>query len=183
MGMGELFGISYQWLLIICLNFLFILLLLIMNIANRNAIKRLKAKYNKFMDGLSDQNMEQLLEFCLDKVGAVEEKNKEIEIHMNKLERNLINCMQKIGVVRFNAFDNVGSDLSFSIALLDNNDNGLVISGLYSRDSSFTYAKPVSGGKSKYALSAEEIKAIDIAIKSHRYSFSGGYPKDGSNDM
>jgi len=47
----------------------------------------------------------------------------------------------KVGVVRYNAFDDVGSDLSFSIALLDDNDNGVVISGIYSRESSTTYAK------------------------------------------
>jgi len=93
------------------------------------------------------------------------DKNKEIEYQINTIERNMYYCIQKVGVVRYNGFDNVGSDLSYSIALLDNNDDGLVISSLYSRDSSSTYAKPVANSKSRYALSAEEIKAIDIAKK------------------
>lgn len=163
--MEALFGMSIEWIILIVVNFLLILLLFLMNLANRSKIKRLKSKYYKFMNGLSDVNIEAVLEDCLDKVKGVMEKNKEIEYQMNDIERSMYYCVQKVGVVRYNAFDNVGSDLSFSIALLDNNDDGVVLSSLYSRDSSSTYAKPVSGSKSKYALSAEEIKAIDLAKK------------------
>ncbi len=152
-----LFGISFFMLI---LNFL----LLITNIKKTN---RIKTKYNRFMNGLSDRNMEELLEKCLDNVNTVNLKNRDIELKINEIERNLIQCIQKVGIVRFNAFDNVGSDLSFSIAMLDNDDSGIVISGIYARDSSSTYAKPVITGKSKYTLSAEEIQAIDIAKKTN----------------
>lgn len=160
--------ISPEILIGIILNFLLIFILFMMNISNRLNLKRFKAKYNKLMVGAGDVTVEQLLEKCIDRVNDVAAKNKEIENEINNIERNLLQCYQKLGVVRFNAFDNVGSDLSFSIALLDNNDNGLVISGIYSRDSSSTYAKPVLLGKSKYSLSAEEIQALEIAKKSYR---------------
>lgn len=165
--MEELFGISYEWLILIGVNFFIILLLFIMNLANRSKIKKLKSKYNKFMNGLSGASIEDVLNDCIDKVNGIADKNKDIEYQLNTIRRNMYYCIQKVGVIRYNAFDNVGSDLSFSIALLDNNDDGLVLSSLYSRDSSSTYAKPVTGGKSKYALSAEEIKAIDTARKTH----------------
>ena len=119
------------------------------------------------MNGLSDRNMEELLETCVSSVNSVSAKNRELELEINTIERTLLQCIQKVGIVRFNAFDNVGSDLSFAIALLDNNDSGVVISGIYARDTSSTYAKPVSTGKSKYTLSAEEIQAIDIAKKNN----------------
>jgi hypothetical protein len=119
------------------------------------------------MNGLSDRNMEELLENCLSNSNSVSAKNREIELKINEIERNMIQCVQKVGIVRFNAFDNVGSDLSYSIALLDNNDTGIVLSGIYARDSSSTYAKPVLSGKSKYSLSAEEMQAIDIARKTN----------------
>ncbi|MCX7843323.1 MAG: DUF4446 family protein [Clostridia bacterium] len=150
----------------ICL--FFNLMLLIANISNARKINKLKSKYNNFMSGSSDKNIEQLLELCLDKVSNVSIKNRELESQINDIKRNLINCIQKIGVVRYNAFDNVGSDLSFSIAMLDNKDDGVVFSGIYSRDSSSTYAKPIFGGKSKYTLSAEEIQALDYARKNSR---------------
>lgn len=168
--MEELFGVSIEWIILIGVNFLLLLLLFLMNLSNKTKIKKLKSKYYKFMNGLSGVNIEAVLDDCLEKVNDVMEKNKEIEFQINTLERNMYYCVQKVGIVRYNAFDNVGSDLSFSIALLDNNDDGLVISSLYSRDSSSTYAKPVLGSKSKYALSAEEIKAIDIAKKTRTAS-------------
>jgi hypothetical protein len=163
-GMEELFGISIiNWLF--GLSFFMIIILFFMNLSSKSKIKKLKNKYMKFMNGLSGANIEEILEDCINKVNSVVDKNKEIEYQVNTIERNMYYCIQKVGVIRYNAFDNVGSDLSFSIALLDNNDDGLVLSSLYSRDSSSTYAKPVSKSKSRYALSAEEIKAIDIAKK------------------
>jgi hypothetical protein len=120
------------------------------------------------MNGFGDKNIEELLETCIDKVTQVGIKNREIENQINSIERTLIQCVQKIGIVRYNAFENVGSDLSFSIALLDNKDDGIILSGIYSRDSSSTYAKPVIAGKSRYTLSAEEIQALETAKKNIR---------------
>lgn len=160
------FEFSSEELLLFGINFLLILILSIMNFANRSKIKKLKKRYEKFMSGLSNKNIEELLDIYFDKVNGISIKNKEIENHLNNIDRNLIQCIQKIGVVRYNAFDNVGSDLSFSIAILDYNDSGIILSGIYSRDSSSTYAKPVIDGKSKYTLSVEEIQALDMAKKS-----------------
>ncbi|MCX8128976.1 MAG: DUF4446 family protein [Clostridia bacterium] len=161
-------GISYELLIILAINFFLIFILFLMNIGNRSKYKKLKAKYNKFMNGLGDANIEQLLENCIEKINGMNIKTRDLENQINSIERNLIQCVQKIGVVRYNAFDNVGSDLSFSIALLDNSDSGIILSGIYARDSSLTYAKPVISGKSKYALSAEEIQALETARKSSR---------------
>ena len=165
--MEELLGISLEWIILIGVNFFLILILFIMNFSSRSKIKKLKKKYYKFMNGLSGASLEEVLNDCIDKTNVVTAKNKEIEYQLNTIERSMYYCIQKVGVIRYNAFDNVGSDLSYSIAMLDNNDDGLVISSLYSRDSSSTYAKPITHGKSKYALSAEEIQAIDTARKTH----------------
>ncbi len=154
---------------LVLFGFLFLLVLItLVSLSNTNKkLKKLRLKYNKFMNGLSDRNIEELVNNCIDDVNKVKQKNSDIELKINNIDRLLIQCVQKVGIVRFNAFDNVGSDLSFSIALMDNNDTGVVISGIYARDSSSTYAKPVSKGKSNYPLSAEEIQAIDIAKKSN----------------
>lgn len=159
-------GFSIEFIISIVFNIFLLLLLILFYLSNRSKIKRLNNKYNRFMTGLSDRNIEELMDSIITMLEEIKNKDKEIEVHLNHIERNLAQCMQKVGVVRFNAFDNVGSDLSFSIALLDSYDNGFVISGIYSRDSSLTYAKPITAGNSKYSLSAEEIQAIDIAKKS-----------------
>jgi len=141
-----------------------------LNIINAIKIRKLKIKYEKFMKLENDVDLEKLLEKCIMKTDEIINKNKEIEAHLNKLDRNILNCIQKVSMSRFNAFDDVGSDLSYTLALLDGNDNGVVITSLYTRDFSTTYGKPIVGGKSKYPLSAEEIKTINDAVRKSRES-------------
>ncbi|AEY64304.1 DUF4446 family protein [Clostridium sp. BNL1100] len=163
----NILNMQFEILVLFGICFILIIINCFMLIANIKKTNKLKIKYRKFMNGLSDRNIEELLETCLNNTNSVSTKNREIELQINNIERRLLQCIQKVGIVRFNAFDNVGSDLSFAIALLDNNDSGVVISGIYSRESSSTYSKPVVSGKSKYTLSAEEIQAIDIAKKTN----------------
>ena len=70
---------------------------------------------------------------------------------------------QKIGVIRYNPLKEMGGDQSFSIALLDKNDSGFIISALYMREKTRIFAKPIIQGKSKYSLSQEEEKAVEKA--------------------
>lgn len=72
--------------------------------------------------------------------------------------------VQKVGIVRYNPFSEVGSNQSFSVALLDGNNNGVVITSLFSRDGNRVYGKGIKSGRSEYSLSNEEKKAIDRAI-------------------
>lgn len=81
-------------------------------------------------------------------------------------------AIQKVGFVRYNAFGDMGSELSFSIAFLDNFLNGFILTSIYGREHSTCYAKPIKDGKSIYPLSAEEIQAIDRAIKGEDYAKS-----------
>jgi len=163
--MDYMFNISIQWLIVAGINIFLLLTLFFLNVLNSIKIKRLKEKYNLLMNGSNDISLEELIEDCIQRCNKVTNKNREIENQINKLERELFNCTQKVGVVRYNAFENVGSDLSFSIVLLDKNDSGVVLSGIYSRENSVTYAKPIENGKSRYPLSAEELKALDMAQK------------------
>ncbi len=76
-------------------------------------------------------------------------------------------ALQKVGVVRFSPFKEVGSDQSFSIALLDAGNNGIVLTSYYSRDLNRVYTKPIENGSSKYSLAEEEKKAIEEAINNN----------------
>ena len=82
-------------------------------------------------------------------------------------EKNSFN-VQKIGIVRFNPFKEVGGNQSFSLALLDGNDNGIVITSLYTREENRVYGKPIKNGQSEYLLSEEEKKAIELAKNSNQ---------------
>jgi hypothetical protein len=72
-------------------------------------------------------------------------------------------CLQRVGLVRYDAFADVGGEQSFSLALLDGSSNGLVVSGLYSRNDMRVYAKPVVAGRSPMSLTEEEMRAISGA--------------------
>ncbi|KAB3531880.1 DUF4446 family protein [Alkaliphilus pronyensis] len=137
---------------------LFALLLL-----NYNVTSNLKDKYKRLVKGTSNKNIEGILHENMDKI---EEVNKELDRLKNKaniLDNRLSFCIQKIGIIRYSAFNDTGSDLSFSIALLDNNDDGIIMTGIHGRSESITYAKPIKEGKSSYSLSIEEIQALDRA--------------------
>jgi len=158
-------------LYITVINSFLIIILLIVNILNSRKIKKLNYKYNRFMVNSNGEDIEKQIENCLNISEEIMDKNRQIASHLNEIDRNLLYCVQKVGLVRFSAFDDVGSNLSYSIALLDGNNNGVVITSLFARDTSTSYGKPVIDGKSRYPLSAEELQAIDIAVKRHREAY------------
>jgi hypothetical protein len=94
----------------------------------------------------------------------------ELKENFDKISEELENLkkenkfnVQKLGIVRFNPFKEIGGNQSFSIALLDGNDDGIVITSLYTKEGNRVYGKPIKNGKSEYLLSAEEKEAIEYA--------------------
>ena len=123
-------------------------------------------KYKTFINKLGDgNNIEEDLENYMYRVERVEKQNAEIRGLINTIDTNMENCIQKIGIVRYNAFKDTGSDLSFALAMLDEKNNGVVLNGIYSREMSNIYAKPVENGKSTYTISEEEQQAIQKAME------------------
>ena len=107
----------------------------------------------------------ELLNSCLVKVKRVEESNLKVKNNLEGLIEIFKNSFQKIGVVRYNPLKDVGGNLSFTIALLDHKDNGIVITNIHSRDVDRLYAKPIKKGESDHNLSGEEREALSKAIK------------------
>ena len=130
-------------------------------------LSKLNKYYKTFINKLGNgNNIEEHLETFMYRVEKVEKQNGEINEFIKTLDNDLRKCIQKIGIVRYNAFKDTGSDLSFTLALLDENNNGVVLNGIYSREMSNIYAKPVEKGESKYTLSDEEKEAISKAMSS-----------------
>lgn len=130
----------------------------------------MKKKYLDFMKRMGNgKDLDEMLRKYLEDVREIKRDNAEIKAYYTKLDNDIDTCIQKIGLVRYNAFKDVGSDLSFAIAMLDRNDNGVILNGLYGSESSNIYAKPVKGGISKYQLSDEEKTALEIAEQSKNF--------------
>lgn len=169
MGFIELI-LSDNLILFLIIIFLFTISLvsLIVALCAMSKYKKLNNRYKKFMNKLGQgEKVEEILSEYLESVRFVKNKEEELEKEVQKLENNMKKCVQKVGLIRYNAYNDTGSDLSFTMALMDFDDNGVVVNGLYSRESSSIFAKPLVKGETKYNLSAEEIQAIDIARTSN----------------
>lgn len=105
----------------------------------------------------------------LDKVLGLQEKAgkdiKGLEKEIEKIWKESEDCVQKKALVRFNPFNEVGGDQSFSLVMLDKKDDGFVLTGLHSRERTRIYVKNIKEGKSKIDLSKEEKKALKLAIE------------------
>ena len=100
--------------------FFIIIILAILYITTVINLRKLRTSYQKFMNKLGNgNNLDEMMKEYMKKVNLVEEKNNEIISYCKVLDDNMKKCTQKIGIVRYNAFKDTGSDLSFSLAILD----------------------------------------------------------------
>lgn len=139
--------------------------LLVLNLISLFKTFLIKKQYNKLAHGMKGINLEELLMNTKEDLDGIKGDIVQLDENIQTLKTKLTFAIQKVGFIRYNAFGDMGSDLSFSIALLDNFSNGFVITSIYGRENNVCYAKPIKQGKSKIQLSTEEIIAIDRAIK------------------
>lgn len=121
--------------------------------------------YRKLGKGVRGGNLIKVLESVLESQKDFKKELDKFEKQTQDISLTMKNHIQKVGLTRFNPFNETGGDQSFSLCLLDDNDHGFIISCLHTRDRTRVYAKPVKSGKSKYRLSDEEKKAISEALK------------------
>jgi hypothetical protein len=117
--------------------------------------------YNKLGQGMKDKNFKSIMENLLQDVNIAKKDIENLKLYCGKIEREGSLHIQKIGLVRFNPFKDTGGDQSFILSLVDGNDTGVIISGLYARSGTRWYAKKVVKGKSlEHELSEEEKKVL-----------------------
>ncbi len=141
-----------------------IIILFIMVIISLSSLSKLEHRFRKLSRGVDNKNIEELINGYMDKIEEIEREGREIKALYDGMDKRIKGCLQKVSVVRYRAFEDVGSDLSFSVAALDDKNNGLILTGLFGRHESTTYAKPVDGGISRYELSSEEKQALKEAM-------------------
>lgn len=139
---------------------------LIWNIFLETRLRKESQRISYFFKGKKIEDLEGVISEIVKKQRKTEEDIQEILKRLKKLDKTALHSIQKVGLVRFNPFNEIGSNQSFSVALLDQKDAGVVISSYYSKDTTRVYAKPIKNGESEYPLSKEEEKAIKQAIGS-----------------
>lgn len=146
--------------------------------------KRLLAsevRYKKMLALAEDADQVTIVKL-LTRLDAYETRMGQIEATLRRLSAILPHTIQGHGIVRYSAFENVGGDQSFSLALVDERGNGAVVSGLHVRDDTRVYAKPLTQWRSSYSLSAEEQQALGHArqmIEGKEPEVVAGAPEEG----
>lgn len=154
---------TYITLALIGLTFI----LIIVVIACMVSTSKMKNKYRRMMRGTNSKNIEELIVKSLDKIDSMQETTENVKEICDSTSTLVKCCVQKVAMKRYKAFEDIGSDLSYSIAMLDGNNNGVIITSIYSRNESITYAKPIDNGISRYDLSEEENSVLHQAINTN----------------
>ena len=127
-------------------------------------LKTLKRRVDSLTRGKDTESMEDIIVNYLERVESLEEGEEITRAALNAIKDNLKITYQKTGLVKYDAFREMSGALSYSLALLDKENNGVLISSMYSREGCYTYAKEIIKGESKINLSEEEAEALKQAV-------------------
>ena len=154
-------GIDVTYILIGMLVLIIILLVLI--ILNKKKIKKLEEKYESFMRGSDAQSLENTILEKFDDIDELKEQN-ELKTIIGEIQENLQSTYQKVGLVKYDAFREMGGNLSFALVLLNKQNTGFILNAMHSREGCYTYVKEIIKGESFIELAEEEREALEQAV-------------------
>lgn len=161
-NLQELTGIRLD-LFVIALAALVVVLIIIL-IVNSVKMSKLKKNYRIFMEGNDAKSLEDTLIKRLDQIDDLMESDKENKEAIQVVLDHLDATYQKVGLVKYDAFNEMGGKLSFSLALLNRKNDGFIINAMHSREGCYTYIKEIISGNSVILLSEEEKEALEEAV-------------------
>ncbi|GIV15536.1 MAG: hypothetical protein KatS3mg022_0971 [Armatimonadota bacterium] len=154
---------SETWLGVsLVLHLVWVLVLMILLVQTRSLSKRLR----RLTAGATGASLEGVLMDHLARVEEVDTRQRQIEQRVSALEAQVPLCVQHVGLVRYDAFEDVGGQQSFSLAMLDARQNGMILTSVYSRSDVRVYAKAIRQGQPSHPLSEEELQALRNALSS-----------------
>lgn len=162
MEIFEQFGIDIGYVVIgmagvILLEFI----MLIITMAKNHSTRK---RYKQFMNGENGKNLEKSILDKFSELDALNQNVNEIKTHIENIDARLITAYQKVGLVKYDAFKEIGGKLSFVLVLLTADNNGVIINSMHSsREGCYTYAKEVVNGEAFVILSEEEQQALEEA--------------------
>ncbi|OMD91227.1 hypothetical protein BSK49_07820 [Paenibacillus odorifer] len=161
--MNQLINEQLQWFVF---GFVVIMLVLIVTVIAQGAkLRTIRRKYEAMMAGSGVEDLEGLLVDLKNQSDMLEEEQREQKALIEATQVKIRGMKSNIALKRYNAFGERGNDLSFSVAILDDNSSGIVLTSLHNRENSYIYSKPMQNGQSQYALSPEEKEVITLALQ------------------
>lgn len=160
-------GIDPAYIFILLLVLIILLFLLLINVNMK--YNRLKRSYSSFMRGRDGKNLEESILTKFDELDEIANIANENKADIRVLYRSLKGNYQKVGIVKYDAFNEMGGKLSFALTLLDGNNSGWIFNSMHSREGCYTYIKEIVRGESYIELSEEEADSLDQAIYQEIY--------------
>lgn len=145
-----------------------IIILFVLLIVNMVKTSQLRKKYERFMNGKDGKSLEDNLIFRLDQIDELIEANATNERNIDAIFRKMKFNFQKYSLVKYDAFQEMGGKLSFSLAMLNEKNDGYIINAVHSREGCYTYVKEIIDGNSIIALAEEEEQALKQALDSNQ---------------
>lgn len=142
-----------------------VLILIIIMIINGVKMRKLKKRYEAFMSGKNAASLEDTLVKRLNQVDDLIASDEDTKRKVQMVLDHLDNTYQKVGLVKYDAFNEMGGKLSFSLALLNRKNDGFIINAMHSREGCYTYIKEIINGNSVIMLADEEREALDMALE------------------
>ena len=139
-------------------------ILFISMMKHRIKYRRLFKSYDNFMTGGSARNLEDIIILLRKDIRSLKNENKlnrEAIRELNKIQRE---CYQKIGILKYDAFDGMGGKLSFALCILNYRNSGYIINSIHSREVTFNYIRIVENGQTEQVLSREEKIVLEQAL-------------------
>ena len=152
--------IAYLFIAIFILLIAIIVLLIVQIVKN----SKLKKKYEKFMKGESAKSLEEDIIALFEDNKFIKNENEKNRKDIREIMRRMEYCYQKIGLVKYDAFQQMGGKLSFCLCLLDNKNSGFLLNSVHSSDGCYSYTKEIKKGESELSLGEEEKEALDMAM-------------------
>ena len=159
--MTNALGVNAGVLLILLLVLEVILLLFVLAMSIK--VRRMNARYNSFMKGQDGISLEKDLSRKMNRIEKYAKNLGTLDTALEAVESVQKRSVHKYGIVKYDAFDDVGGKLSFVLALLDDSDTGFVLNAVHSKENCFLYIKEIVKGESYIMLSNEEVEALRIA--------------------
>ena len=166
-GILSAMGIDPAIILILLLLLIIALFVLYVNVTMK--YNRLKSSYNTFMKGKDGKTLEESFRERFTEVEAILKITKQNRLDIREINKRMEGYYQKMGIVKYDAFNEMGGKLSFAIAMLDGNNSGWIINAMHSREGCYTYIKEVVKGESYIELSEEEQQCLEKAIYQEEY--------------
>lgn len=164
--MSELNDVISEQLSVFIMGFAVVIILLAIVLIIQSAkIRKMRRRYEAMMNGNGIEDLESLLVNLKNQGDMLEDGQREHKAMIEAAQAKMQGMKSKVAMKRYNAFGERGNDLSFSLAILDDNHSGIVLSSLHNRENSYIYSKPLEKGESQYPLSPEEKEVIALALQ------------------